>query len=295
MESRAVRRRYLGGHTDFVKAMVYHARHVVVEGKQRRRDWIISGGADGLIIIWDVDRGDKLLVLKGHIRGILDLVVDPFESSDDDDEEEEEELGLFSASSDREIRRWSITRSETGIISGATTATILAHETSVNRLRFDSDGDLWTASADKTTRCLSRHDGWTTSTNTLVHPDFVKDVVILNDRIITACRDEEIRVWDRAEGTLLGLIQGHFEEVIGLVWLSSSRNTKGDTRRLISVSIDGTLRRWSIETPDLVPVGDNPDPVPVLEDEPVVKSQREQGLTEEEERELAELLSDEEG
>ena len=82
-------------------------------------------------------------------------------------------------------------------IDGATP--VIEHETSVYRLLFDADDDLWTASADGTVKCLVRERGWKAET-TLTHPDFVRDVVV-DERggwIVTVCRDEEVRVWNRA-------------------------------------------------------------------------------------------------
>jgi hypothetical protein len=72
----------------------------------------------------------------------------------------------------------------------------------VYRLFFDEDGDLWTASADKFAKCLTRDSGWKPNL-ALEHPDFVRDVVVYDQGgwVVTACRDEEIRVWNKAVRT----------------------------------------------------------------------------------------------
>lgn len=142
--------------------------------------------------MWDPASGEKLHTLKGHIRGIQDLIIDPTTFAPDSDS-----VTLFSASSDREIRQWTI-----GIQHAAATADskpIIVHETSVYKLCFDLDDDLWTASADNTAKCLSRERGWEADTE-LVHPDFVRDVVVdeKGGWVVTACRDEEVRAWNRA-------------------------------------------------------------------------------------------------
>jgi WD40 repeat protein len=161
----------------------------------------------------------------------------------------------------------------------------VAHETSVYKLHFDEDGDLWTASADKTAKCLSRDDGWNVAL-TLTHPDFVRDVVT-HDKyawVVTACRDEEVRVWNRATGELHHTFTGHYEEVMGVC-------LTGDL--LISVSIDGTLRRWSLAPVDLqkaVEAAKNPQ---LLEQEPEPKTDLSM-LTEEEEAELRAMMEAEE-
>ena len=89
------------------------------------------------------------------------------------------------------------------------------HDSSISALAFDKYGDLWTASADRTVRHLVRDRNWAVDTQ-LEHPDVVSDVLVLDldldvDQdgfgsehddgknegwIATACRDEEVRVWD---------------------------------------------------------------------------------------------------
>ena len=101
---------------------------------------------------------------------------------------------IFSAGSDREIRRWLVTSTSASQIDAA--EPIIEHETSVYKLRFDADDDLWTASADGTVKCLVRERGWKADT-VLQHPDFVRDVIVGERWVVTACRDEGVRVWDR--------------------------------------------------------------------------------------------------
>ena len=143
------------------------------------------------MILWNTADGRRLHVLNDHIRGVQDLAIDPMSLEDG-----EHLPTVFSAGSDRTIRPFTLTVDGK---SPRVSEPIIEHETSVYKLFFDGDGDLWTASADKTARCLDRESGWKTDL-TLDHPDFVKDVVI-DERhgwVITACRDEEVRIWSRA-------------------------------------------------------------------------------------------------
>lgn len=249
----------LESHTDFVKCMV--------PTKLGGRPVLISGGADAAIIVWDLERNAVLHKLKGHSKAVLDLAIDPLTQDDDS-------LIVFSASSDREIRQWSISIDK----AGETNEPMRPHETSVNAIRFDSAGDLWTASADKTAKHLVRDRGWEADT-ILPHSDFVRDVVVM-ERIgvaVTACRDEGVRVWDLATGDLKATFDGHYEEVCQLAAV--------DDKRVVSVSIDGTVRTWDVSEKGRA------DYIAALEtkDEPEVKKSM---LTAEEEAELAELMSD---
>lgn len=160
------------------------------------QDLLLSGGADAQILVFDIASGQQLHVFKGHTKGIQDLAIDPFTLDPDSAEQT-----VFSAGSDREIRHFDISKGSHDLTG---TEALLAHDTNVNKLYFDQDGDLWTASADKTAKCLVREDGWKPNL-TLNHPDYVRDVVV-DERggwVITACRDEEVRVWNRSVSFLI--------------------------------------------------------------------------------------------
>ena len=250
------------------------------------RSILLSGSADAQIIIWDLSTGKPLHKLKGHTKAVQDLAIDPL-SLPEGSSEPSDEFVLFTASSDREIRRWHISLASAYELPESLDKPILAHETSVYRLRFDSDGDLWTASADKTAKHLVRsRDG--EADTVLQHPDFVRDVVVAEQAglVVTACRDEEVRVWDAASGDLVCTYSGHFEEVTGLVLMAGGR-------RVVSVSIDCTVRQWSLEKGEMARYIE--EVKKEAEGESTIEGAGEEKgsmLTAEEEAELAELLED---
>ena len=257
-------------HVDFVKCLLLV--------QLRRRNLIISGGAEGDILIWD-HPGTKLQTIRGQSRAIQDLVLDPLSDPANPT--------IFVATSEREILHFTFSSSEPLNFKGlALSDPIIAHETSVYKLFFDSDGDLWTASADKTAKHLVRENGWKADT-TLDHPDFVRDIVF-HERggwVITACRDEEVRLWNSATGDLHHTFSGHFEEVTGLCLLGDS---------VVSVSIDATVRRWSLKPADLATAREQAANPKAIEEAEAVKANPEASLTEDEERELRELMENEE-
>ncbi|CEN62655.1 Putative WD repeat protein [Aspergillus calidoustus] len=253
------------GHADFVRAVTSTR---LVGGQ----DLLISGGADAQILVFDIASGQRLHVLKGHTKGIQDLSIDPATLDPGSSERV-----VFSAGSDREIRQFDITK---GSQDSTGTEALLVHDTNIYKLFFDQDGDLWTASADKTAKCLVREDEWKANLS-LTHPDYVRDVVV-DERggwVITACRDEEVRVWNRSTGQLYHTFSGHYEEVTGLVLLGLT---------LVSVGIDATIRQWSLKPDDLRNAIEQATKPPADEQTANAGSM----LTEEEERELAELLED---
>lgn len=241
------------------------------------KEVLVSASQDASIIVWDVATGKKLHTLKGHTRGILALALDTA-----DYEPTRDTATVFSAGSDREIRRWTI-----GLTSAAEVqpSPLILHETSIDAIHFDSDGDVWTASADKTAKCLSRGREWDEDA-TFEHPDFVRDVAVDEDTgwAVTACRDEEIRVWDKASGRLHHTFSGHYEEVTALVLLSK--------QRLISVGIDATVRQWSLKPHDLAQAIKEAEDERLGKEKEMNPESKEGLMTVEEEAELAELLED---
>lgn len=259
------------------------------------RSMLVSGSADATIIVWDVESGQQLHKLKGHARGILALALQPPDldsDSIDRNTEQGEQAILFSADSNREIRRWNlspVSASEFSSDPATGPQPILVHETSVYALHFTPSGYLWTASADKTAQCLIHDTGRATDEwvvdACLQHPDFVKDVVVDEEGgwAVTACRDEEVRLFRTSDNKLYHTFSGHFEEVMGLALVKKGKI-------LVSVSIDGTIRRWSLESNELERAREEAEEVRagnVEEEKP-----KESLLTEEEEAELAELMED---
>lgn len=245
---------------------------------------LISGSADASIILWNIGTGEKLHTLRGgHTRGILDLAIDPITyplspMADHDGLS----IVIFSAGSDRQIRRWCISDDLSSACETETDSSILQHETSVYSLHFDTDDDLWTASADGSVKCLSRERGWQADVM-LVHGDYVRAVAI-DERggwIVSAGRDEDIRIWDRASGKLHHTFSGHFEEITALVLIGQI---------VVTVSIDATIRRWPLKAGDLgkaVREAEEIENGVSMEDRVVQKTDM---ITDDEERELAELM-----
>jgi len=256
-------------HADFVKCLL-------IAQTPDKQMVLLSGGADGDINIWTFE-GRRLVCLRPQSRGIECIALDPFSSP--------ETPRIFFSTSQREIYHFVLPASAAISKDIKISEPIIQHETSVYKLEFDNDGDLWTASADKTAKRLLRENNFTADT-TLAHPDFVRDIVIygLSGLAITACRDEEIRLWNTASSQLMHVFSGHFEEITALALTGTT---------LLSVSIDATLRKWSIAPSDLQKATDEAKNPALVEKEPEPKSGF-GDLTEEEEAQLRALMEDEE-
>ena len=259
-------------------------------------DILVSGGADASVIIWRVETGEKLFTLKGHTMGVLALAVDP--QTYPPAASDQGAVVILSAGSDKSIRRWAITADLSSASEIDPSNLILAHETSVYNLSFDDDTDLWTASADGTAKCLSRERNWMADT-ALEHGDYVRAVAIdeVGGWVISAGRDEHVKVWDKGSGELRFVLEGHFEEITGLVVVGPPI---GRERWGVSVGIDATIRRWRLETQELgkavKKAEDDRNGVEKDEGEKEVVGGKENpfGIDEDEQRELDELMNDSE-
>ncbi|KAI5852124.1 WD40-repeat-containing domain protein [Tricharina praecox] len=272
------------GHADFVKSLLYlPTGEGVGGGGGGDAGLLLSGSSDANIIIWAAGTGQRIATLKGHTRAVGAMAVDPVASS-------EEEVVVLAGGSERDIRRWRIpVRNPAGAKEDEDL--IREFETSVHALRFlGEDADCWGASADGTARRLEvrvlKELGERTDT-VLKHPDYVNDVVMAgNGRwVVTACRDEEVRVWDVVSGELYHTFTGHADEVVALAVVGD----RGEW--LISAGIDCTIRRWSLLPKDLEVAREEARKAREGEEpEEKVEEKKEGVMTAEEEAELADLM-----
>ncbi|PHH62751.1 hypothetical protein CDD81_6739 [Ophiocordyceps australis] len=270
------------GHGDFVKA--------VVCASLAGTEILMSGGADKKIIVWDIESGRRLHTIQDAVTPMLavqDLAIDPVLST-------RQAIVLLSASSDPHIRRWKITLDDYMQLPESyhdrphlERLTIKEHETSVYKVAFDSqdeEANLWTASADGTAKCLARSHNFVAQ-DSLAHGEHVRALAVTEQWIITAGRDENIKVWGRATGQLYCVLQGHFDEVTDLVVLPSPQGCPAKT--FCSVSIDGTVRTWPLAQKELDQV------VSKMQDAQQDKETKGDNLlTADEEAELAELMDE---
>ncbi|KAG0369087.1 hypothetical protein BGX24_002557 [Mortierella sp. AD032] len=299
----------LKGHTDFVKALA--VRTILIDnpdkekGGKRIGHELFSASYDGTILHWDLEtfqefRGGAGGPWKGHARGINDLCLTIEEDNEttQDGTEEKEDQGkeyLYSAGSDGTIRKWDISRGEGR--GGHCVHVFKHHETTVYRVIVEAGVEIWSTSADKTAQRLDLETKQVDMS--LWHPDFVKSIALAGPYVVTGGRQESVRVWSIATGKLIAEIKGHFDEVSSMVAVGTT---------LITGSLDNTVRRWSLKEQDLVPpVPKEDDPsVAALslnasastdatetKEEKKVEAEEEHKpgmMTEEEERELAELM-----
>jgi len=275
-------------HSDFVKSLF------VIPSL----NLLVSGGSDMIVRLWDLSdvRSGKPLVSSGSISAHTRPVerLEGHALSDN--------TGiLYTADTMGVIRVWDLSKEE-GVMPARWRATQKAefkhHRTGINDMVYGGD-ELWTASSDETVRV--QQVGATKNAKLappITHPVAVKAILHLGHTeldepyLITGAGDV-IRVYDVSspdEPELLNEIDAHWHDVTALrLWIRKTVGEDGITRVepwVVSASLDGTLRKWRVSEM-LKPA---PPPVTIETDEST--KPHPSGLTEEEERELEELMAE---
>ena len=137
-------------------------------------------------------------------------------------------------------------------------------------------------------KCLSRSHNFVAD-DVLTHGDYVRAVQPTEKWVITAGRDEDVKIWDRATGKLYCSLEGHFEEITDLLLL---RDAEGTPKKVCSVSIDRTIRTWPLHIIELDNVVKEIEEAKKPKTATETERAAESVLTAEEEAELAELMDD---
>lgn len=138
---------------------------------------------------------------------------------------------------------------------------------------------------------LSRAHAWTPDT-TLPHGDYVRSVAVFHNEtyIVTAGRDEDVKVWSGDTGKEVGRWVGHYDEITGIVIVGNVGR-----ERIVSTGIDGTVRVWSFSIGEMERAKrerEDEERGVEKEEEVVVVNVPDGGLTAEEETELAALMDE---
>ncbi|WVQ93618.1 hypothetical protein IAU59_000694 [Kwoniella sp. CBS 9459] len=278
----------LQGHTDFIKSLTVLPLSPPL---------LLSTSSDRTIRIWDISdlqaTPRSIQTLKDHTRpvecSVYRLNVDPSGQPTGG-------ISVWTGDSLGAIKRWEVDASGRKLVFKED---VNGHETSVAQIAVTDEG-VWSVSSDKTAIFHSHSQtskiSSSSSKPSIVHPSYVKSLLPIPEDfglpkslILTGSEDEDIRLYDiddlgevGSSAKLHGTIRGHCGEVSVLrPWYRDEEGKRG--WYVVSGGLDSTLRRWSVQ--DLL----NP---PVLDYEPE-EVKESVGLTEEEERELAELMSDE--
>jgi len=273
---------------------------------------LVSGSSDKSVRFWDLSSPDSpgglppVGSISAHSRPVESLAayLDVTGPSP--------HLVLFTADTMGVIKVWDVVKDSTEdrpIWRSTLRDELKDHRTRINEIVY-GDGHLWSASADETIRLHlypAPTDAKLKPSPPITHTTAFRAVlpVYFHPKLdpdafpyLLAGSGDSIRVYDISsldETELMREVEGHWHDVTHLrTWLQESADGRKDVW-IISGSLDSTLRKWKLSglvvpTPP-VTEGQNAtpskNPTSVPNDLPV--------LTEEEEKELAELMGDEDG
>ncbi|KAI8849262.1 WD40-repeat-containing domain protein [Chytridium lagenaria] len=210
------------GHTDGIMSVQY----------DECLSMLVSGSYDHTIKVWNTETKECIKTLIGHSRCVRAVQFD--------------EHKIISGSLDRTLRIWNMKTFDCiRVLEG--------HNDGVVCLHFD-DKILASGSADATIRV------WNISTGKCFvlkgHSDWVNQLEIYRKKFLFSCSDDHtVRLWDLQSKQQLRCFTGHNDQVQSLhISLPHMRNplrasseSKGGEAKLVTASLDKTVKIWSIE------------------------------------------------
>ncbi|KAF8078130.1 WD40-repeat-containing domain protein [Lyophyllum atratum] len=281
-------------HEDFVKSLfVLSSIHLLV-----------SSGSDKIVRFWDLSTPQQKEPLRS--MGSISSHTRPVECLEGKVLSATSAI-LYTADTMGVIKSW-ILRKEGGPSprwTGTLQEELNHHRTRINEMLY-GNGHLWTASSDETVQVLHRDSVKHPPKKPIPpisHPVAVRSILPLaltelaEPYLITGAGDV-LRVYDIStpeEPELLRDVDAHWHDITGIrLWKRETVGSDGRTRIepwVISTSLDGTIRTWRLSEL-LIPASPNQTELKVTAPAPPAPAGEADGfqMTEDEERELAELL-----
>jgi len=286
-------------HSDFVKTLL------VMPSLQL----LVSGSSDKSVRFWDLssplssDGPTPVGSISAHTRPVESLAAYLDTSTNPP------HLVLFTADTMGVIKVWDVVKDSTEgppIWRSTLRDELTDHRTRINEIVY-GEGHLWSASADETIRLRvypPPTDPNLKPTPPITHRTGFRAVlpIYLHSKLdsdafpyLLAGSGDCIRTYDISsldEVEFIREVEGHWHDVTHLrLWIQESVDGARRDVRVVSGSLDGTLRKWKLSEL-VVP------PPPMAEGsknttaKDTSQSDEPLGLTEEEEKELAELMGD---
>gem|GEM_PF-1450272 len=207
---------------------------VISQKNDEGQEFIISGGSDNLIKVWDLETKELKRILKGHSSSVRDLAVAGNTLVSADSHYEMVKVWNF--------RNGSLKRSLKG-----------DHYFWFSSIAISEDGStLVSASQDEAIKLMDLENGRVQKirnprTGKKEHPliannHSIRTATISDNHIFNASRNNTITVRNLETGELEHLLKGHTDEVNSLA-------VRGNT--LVSGSADRTIRIWNLENWEL--------------------------------------------
>lgn len=285
-------------HDDFVKTLLVFPSLQI----------LVSGGSDKIVRFWDLSNLDRPEPLKS--LGSISSHTRPVECLDGRALSDHSAV-LYTGDTMGLIKVWDLTKGS-GLPSRWTATLRYTHDhhrTRINELLY-GNGQLWTASADETVQVtLDKSMPMDDCPNPtikpfkpLTHPVAVRAILPLNltdlsEPYLLTAAGEVLRVYDVSvlnEPEFIGEVDAHWHDITAVrLWMRKIVWDDGKTRVepwIITTSLDMTIRKWKLsELLSPLVVKAVPEIQVRQQDLPQLFDS---GMTEDEERELAELMEE---
>jgi WD40 repeat protein len=202
-----------------------------VAGWTPKRTQVLAGSRDQTIGLWDIDRRERVRVLRGHYGQPRAAQANAAMTR-----------ALTGCSSrDTTVKLWDLA-------TGACLRTLAGHADGVYSVAFAGDNRAASGSRDTTIRIWDLDTGRTLRVLT-GHTYHVHCVAWSRDgrRLLSSSMD--VRLWDVDSGECVRVFEGHTKVIRTVVW-------SPDERFGLSASHDGTARLWDVESGRCVRVFD---------------------------------------
>jgi WD40 repeat protein len=219
-------RLYDASNGDLVRTLDGHATDVTAVAFNREGTRMASGASDGTVSIWDVNDGHRLAEMAAHADAIEGLTFTP------------DGLRLITGGSDGSLRFWDATKGEMIYEDSDFTSEVLS-------VTFSPDGALFGFAASGGAHLwhldFASTDGETELTyeEVLSIPGSGSVKFSPDGRQLATISGNDIIVREAATGRELQKFVGHTGWVMGVEF-------SPDGSRLVTTSLDGTVRIWSL-------------------------------------------------
>ncbi|CAJ0748240.1 18187_t:CDS:2 [Entrophospora sp. SA101] len=202
---------YKCGHRDGVTCLQFNDE----------KNILISGSYDATVRIWDIEKGETVRILTGHLNCVKTLQFD--------------DVKLITGSLDHTIKLWNYK-------TGQCIRTFCGHADGVNSIHFN-ERILASGSADWTVRVWD----FTSCEQYALrgHTDRVNCVIIYKQsQVLSSSDDCTIRVWDLPTKSCVRVFTGHRLQVP----CDGGVHENEDLPIIVSGSLDNTIKIWCFQT-----------------------------------------------
>jgi WD40 repeat protein len=196
--------------------------------------YLLTGGADSNIILWDAETGESIQTFSEHSVGVTSVAFNPVEPN------------IFaSGSHDQNIIIWDRQ-------SGDVIGTLTGHTNQISDIAFSVDGQTLLSGSWDDTLILWNVDSSSEEFGEPIHVfeghrDYVASVAFSPDNksAISGGGDDLVILWNLADGSRLRVFEAHDDSV-------TSVDHSPTRKEAISASADNLLRVWDVRTGSLI-------------------------------------------